>query len=65
LRRRVAYEMALQLHAQGQKVALLALLDTLKDGEAIKILSLKERVLAHWNNLLRSWPRLLVKIRGG
>ena len=38
---RVAYEMAQQLHEQGQKVALVALLDTLKDGEAIKIIPIK------------------------
>ena len=50
---RIAYEMAQQLHEQGQKVALVALLDTLKDGEAIKIIPLQKRVLAHWNNFLR------------
>jgi amino acid adenylation domain-containing protein len=60
---RVAYDMAQQLHAQGQKVALLALLDSFKDGEAIKILSLKERALAHWNNLLRVGPAYLLNKR--
>jgi aspartate racemase len=60
---RVAYEMALQLHAQGQKVALLALVDTLKDGEAIKIIPVKERVLAHWKNLLRLGPAYLLNKR--
>jgi aspartate racemase len=63
---RVAYEMAQQLHAQGQKVALLALLDTLKDNKTIKIMPVEERVLAHWNNLLRFGPAyLLRKIRLG
>lgn len=60
---RVAYEMAQQLHAQGQKVALLALVDTLKDGEAIKILSLKERGLAYWKNLLQLGPAYLLNKR--
>jgi aspartate racemase len=60
---RVAYEMAQQLHAQGQKVALLALVDTLKDGEAIKILSLKERALAYWKNLLQLGPAYLLNKR--
>jgi surfactin family lipopeptide synthetase A len=60
---RVAYEMAQQLHAQGQKVALLALLDTLKDGEAIKLIPVKERVLAHGSNLLRLGPAYLLSKR--
>jgi len=60
---RVAYEVAQQLHAQGQKVALLALLDTLKDGEAIKIIPVEERVLAHWNNFLRIGPAYLLSKR--
>lgn len=60
---RVAYEVAQQLHAQGQKVALLALLDTLKDGEAIKIIPVKERVLAHGSNLLRLGPAYLLNKR--
>jgi len=60
---RVAYEMAQQLHAQGQKVALLALLDTLKDGEAIKIIPVKDRVLAHGSNLLRLGPAYLLNKR--
>ena len=60
---RIAYEMALQLHAQGQKVALLALVDTLKDGEAITILPVKERVLVHWKNLLRLGPAYLLNKR--
>jgi aspartate racemase len=60
---RVAYEMAQQLHAQGQKVALLALIDTLKDGQAIKIIPVEERVLAHWNNFLRIGPAYLLSKR--
>jgi aspartate racemase len=60
---RVAYEMAQQLHAQGQKVALLALVDSLKDGEAIKIIPVKERALAHWKNLLRLGPAYLLNKR--
>ena len=60
---RIAYEMALQLHAQGQKIALLALLDTLKDSQAIKIIPVKERVKAHWNNFLRSGPAYLLSKR--
>ena len=60
---RVAYEMAQQLDEQGQKVALLALLDTLKDGEAIKIIPVKERALAHWSNFLRIGPAYLLSKR--
>ena len=60
---RVAYEMAQQLHEQGQKVALVALLDTLKDGEAIKIIPIQKRVLAHWNNFLRIGPTYLLSKR--
>jgi len=60
---RVAYEVAQQLYVQGQKVALLALLDTLKDGEAIKIIPVKERALAHWNNFLRIGPAYLLSKR--
>jgi amino acid adenylation domain-containing protein len=60
---RIAYEMAQQLHAQGQKVALVALLDTLKDGEAIKIIPVQKRVLAHWNNFLRIGPTYLLSKR--
>ncbi|MFB2980487.1 thioesterase domain-containing protein, partial [Microseira sp. BLCC-F43] len=50
---RVAYNMAEKLHAQGQKVELLALLNTLRDENSIKILSVRERVFAHWNNFSR------------
>ncbi|MEG3959019.1 amino acid adenylation domain-containing protein [Microcoleus sp. herbarium2] len=60
---RVAYEMAQQLDEQGQKVALLALLDSLRDGEAIKIIPVKERVLAHWSNFLRAGPAYLLSKR--
>jgi aspartate racemase len=60
---RVAYEVAQQLHAQGQKVALLALLDTLKDDKAIKIMPVEERVLAHWNNFLRIGPAYFLSKR--
>ena len=60
---RVAYEMAQQLHEQGQKVALVALLDTLKDSEAIKIIPVQKRVLAHWNNFLRIGPAYLLSKR--
>ncbi|WP_445310266.1 amino acid adenylation domain-containing protein [Microcoleus vaginatus] len=60
---RIAYEVAQQLHTQGQKVALLALLDTLKDDKAIKIMPVEERVLAHWNNFLRIGPAYLLSQR--
>jgi aspartate racemase len=39
------------------------LVDTLKDGEAIKIIPVKERVLAHWKNLLRLGPAYLLNKR--
>ncbi|WP_226589810.1 non-ribosomal peptide synthetase [Microseira wollei] len=47
---RVVYNMAEQLHAQGQKVELLALLGTLRDENTIKTLSVQDWVAAHWNN---------------
>ncbi|MBD2015334.1 amino acid adenylation domain-containing protein [Microcoleus sp. FACHB-53] len=58
---RIAYEVAEQLHAQDQKVALLALLDTLKDDTAIKIMPVADRILAHWNNFLRVGPAYLLR----
>jgi aspartate racemase len=58
---RIAYEVAEQLHAQDQKVALLALLDTLKDDTAIKIMPAADRILAHWNNFLRVGPAYLLR----
>ncbi len=51
----VAFEMAQQLVAQGQKVALLALLDTYA-SEAVKQISSSERLSAHWNNFLKLGP---------
>ena len=52
----VAFEMAQQLVAQGQKVALLALLDTYASSEAVKQISSSERLSAHWNNFLKLGP---------
>jgi thioesterase domain-containing protein/acyl carrier protein/NRPS condensation-like uncharacterized protein len=48
----VAFEIAQQLVAQGQQVALLALLDTYAPG-AVKQLSVRERISVHWNNFLQ------------
>jgi len=48
----VAFEMAQQLVAQGQKVALLALLDTYT-SEALKPMPSSDRLSAHWSNFLQ------------
>jgi acyl-CoA synthetase (AMP-forming)/AMP-acid ligase II/pimeloyl-ACP methyl ester carboxylesterase/acyl carrier protein len=48
----VAFEMARQLHAQGQKIAMLALLDTTAKREA-KGLSVGERLSAHLRNFVK------------
>ncbi|MBW4546344.1 MAG: amino acid adenylation domain-containing protein [Symplocastrum torsivum CPER-KK1] len=56
----VAFEMAQQLVAQGQKVALLALFDTYA-SEAVKQISSGERFSAHWNNFLKLGPIYVLK----
>ena len=48
----VAFEMAQQLHAQGQKVSLLALFDTFIPS-SVKQLTFRERLSRHFNNLLQ------------
>ncbi|HEY9709604.1 MAG TPA: thioesterase domain-containing protein, partial [Oculatellaceae cyanobacterium] len=56
----VAFEMAQQLVAQGQKVALLALFDTYA-SEAVKKMPSGERFSAHWNNFLKLGPIFVLK----
>jgi aspartate racemase len=51
----VAFEMARQLHAQGQKVALLALLDT-ANRYAVKRVPIREQLSVHWSKLLHCGP---------
>ena len=48
----VAFEIAQQLVAQGQQVALLALLDTYAPG-AVKQLLARQQISVHWNNFLQ------------
>jgi len=55
----VAFEIAQQLVAQGQQVALLALLDTYAPG-AVKQLSARERIFAHRNNFLQLGPTYIL-----
>lgn len=55
----LAFEMARLLHAQGQKVALLALIDTYTHGDEQRF-SLRERVSRHLSNLLRLGPTYFV-----
>ena len=52
---KVAFEMAQQLHAQGQLVALLALIDTYGQN-AKKLLPVHIRIFRHLANLLRLEP---------
>jgi aspartate racemase len=56
----VAFEIAQQLVAQGQQVALLALLDTYAPG-AVKQLLARERISAHWNNFLQIGPTYILE----
>jgi len=64
----VAFEMAQQLVAQGQKVALLALLDTY-NLKAVNQRPSGERFSAHWNNFLELGPiyvlnKAMEKVKG-
>ncbi|MFN6567373.1 amino acid adenylation domain-containing protein [Dendronalium sp. ChiSLP03b] len=56
----IAFEMAQQLISQGQKVALLVLLDTFLPGTT-KAIPSSERLLFHLNQLLRTGPKYLVE----
>ncbi|NEO98308.1 MAG: hypothetical protein F6K58_06435 [Symploca sp. SIO2E9] len=57
---RVAYKIAEQLRAQGQKVSLMAMLGTMTDHNSLKKMSFFEKVSAHWNHFSRSgYPYLL------
>ena len=56
----VAFEMAQQLYAQGQKVALLALLDTMRPS-AVRNLPSSDRVSAHLSNFLQRGPAYVVE----
>jgi aspartate racemase len=55
----VALEMAQQLLAQGQKVALLALFDTILP-QAYQPLPIHQRMGFHWNRLLQHGPSYVV-----
>ncbi|MCA1993217.1 MAG: amino acid adenylation domain-containing protein [Coleofasciculus sp. S288] len=55
----VAYEMARQLHAQGQEVALLALFDT-PGPDHRKQLSIPQRILGHGINFLHLGPAYML-----
>ena len=61
----VAYEMAQQLVAQGQEVALIALFDTfLKKGSNVKLLPFSQRLKLLWNlELSEFWTRVHFKIK--
>lgn len=60
----VAWEMAQQLHQQGQKVALLALFDTSAPGY-LKRVSFRKRVADHFNSLLtQGLGYILKKVTG-
>lgn len=56
----MAFEIAQQLVAQGQQVALLALLDTYAPG-AVKQLLAGERISAHWNKFLQLGPTYILE----
>ncbi len=51
----VAFEMAQQLVAQGQKVSLLALLDTYAPN-SVQLVPIRERLSGHWSKFLQLGP---------
>lgn len=57
----VAFEMARLLVAQGEKVALLALLDSVNQY-AFQPVPKREQLAAHWSNLLQFGPAYIKKI---
>ncbi|NET08281.1 MAG: hypothetical protein F6K16_27010 [Symploca sp. SIO2B6] len=57
----IAFEMAQQLHAQGQKVGLLALFDTLGPDGSSKISTPRQGVSSHLKNLLTLPPQAKIK----
>jgi thioesterase domain-containing protein len=56
----VAFEIAQQLVAQGQQVALLALLDTYAPG-AVQQLLARQRISAHWDKFLQLGPTYILE----
>ncbi|BAZ25556.1 amino acid adenylation domain-containing protein [Kalymmatonema gypsitolerans NIES-4073] len=54
----IVFEMAHQLHKQGQKIGLLVMLDTCRPGYSKRLPFLK-RIFLHFNNLLQSGPTYL------
>jgi thioesterase domain-containing protein len=60
----IAYEIAQQIRSQGQKVALLAMLDTCRPGYQRR-LSFKRRILLHINNIFQRGPKYIAhKVKG-
>ncbi|MEA5617994.1 amino acid adenylation domain-containing protein [Cronbergia sp. UHCC 0137] len=60
----IAYEMAQQLVAQGQEVALLALFDTFLKRSNVKLLPLSQRLKLLWNlGFWEFWLRLQFQIK--
>jgi thioesterase domain-containing protein/acyl carrier protein len=61
---RTAFEVAQLLHKQGQKIALLALLDTrvvLPPSASKTTITLRKRLYAHWNQFLQNGFQSLLK----
>ncbi|BCL37938.1 AMP-binding protein [Nostoc sp. MS1] len=54
----VAFEMAQQLHKQGQKVALVAMIDTFRPGYSQRS-SFSQRVLIHLENIIQQGPHYI------
>lgn len=57
----VAFEIAQQLHAEGQEVAFLGVFDTFVPGSFPPV-SIAERLARHWRNLFRLGPKHPVKM---
>ena len=59
---RIVYKMAQTLQSQGEEVALLAILNTLKDLQnGLKQMSTLDKISAHWNNFLRLGTPYIMK----
>jgi acyl-coenzyme A synthetase/AMP-(fatty) acid ligase/acyl carrier protein len=56
----IAYQIAQQLHSQGQEVALLALLDTCRPGYKRR-LSFRKRISLHINYIIQRGPKYFYK----
>ncbi|NEP09967.1 MAG: hypothetical protein F6K14_07045 [Symploca sp. SIO2C1] len=58
---RSTYKIAQALQSQGEEVALVGLLNTMRDNSALKQMSVGDKISAHWHNLLRNGTPYIMK----